>query len=391
MHFKKNIFIYLCILFSFIQIIFAQNANYDEYIPSTNTPIKNIKLYIHVFNKDDGTGNFQNNETDHEKIKRVIIHMNDVVSNLTKPNLGIVNLIKDARIRFLCDKGMIFFHNDSYGHDFTVAKNPSLARVKSDSLYRKYIQFDNSVPKDGIHIYWGEGQKHMGQAYGIGSKKWLYQAGAYQSAKENNHWDPAALLLHEIGHCLGLLHTTEYNPPRPGNDGCDDTPTWPENTACWNGDSCTNNVMDYNACRCALTPCQLSKIHWYLNGNNKGCDIHLSVKKDWCEFDSTKNYLVSEGDLKRLEWNLKIYGNLILEKNSTFEVNGSINMPKGSKIILNQGSKLVLKKNAKIINECGDQWSGIEYIGKNGKNKGKIVGEQKQISNCINKIEFCLE
>ena len=60
--------------------------------------------------------------------------------------------------------------------------------------------------------------------------------------------------MHELGHSLGLLHTWNQD------DGCDDTP---RNAGCW-GDTCSNNMMDYNASQSALTACQLGIIHYYL-------------------------------------------------------------------------------------------------------------------------------
>jgi hypothetical protein len=35
---------------------------------------------------------------------------------------------------------------------------------------------------------------------------------------------------------------------------------------CWNGDDCSNNFMDYNADQNSITPDQLNRIHYELNG-----------------------------------------------------------------------------------------------------------------------------
>lgn len=80
---------------------------------------------------------------------------------------------------------------------------------------------------------------------------------------------------HEIGHIFSLIHT--WN----SIDGCDDTPRGPvingvesqcfnwssdPNNACNNWSNVSNNVMDYNNWQSSYTPCQIGRIHEYLNG-----------------------------------------------------------------------------------------------------------------------------
>lgn len=61
---------------------------------------------------------------------------------------------------------------------------------------------------------------------------------------------------YEIGHSFGLFHSW-------GGGTCPDTPAHPncwDNTGC-GGQPASNNLMDYNNCQCALTPCQLATVH----------------------------------------------------------------------------------------------------------------------------------
>jgi len=84
-----------------------------------------------------------------------------------------------------------------------------------------------------------------------------------------------ATAVHEIGHCLELLHPKRTN---GGNcctndassclDDCDDTPTYLEllldgytNPCTFYGNGYSNNVMDYNPIAQAWTPCQINIVH----------------------------------------------------------------------------------------------------------------------------------
>jgi hypothetical protein len=117
-----------------------------------------------------------------------------------------------------------------------------------------------------------ENANGKGRASDIGDKRWITVSGIY-ALYLANHWAPANLLNHELGHSLGLLHTWS------GNDGCNDTPNNPN---CWNVNEppgCTplsNNFMDYNACGCATTICQVNRMHYFLlggQGNISDCLI----------------------------------------------------------------------------------------------------------------------
>lgn len=101
-----------------------------------------------------------------------------------------------------------------------------------------------------------------------------------QSVVNNNGWynrASATIINHEIGHCLNLMHTilTSGGTCCPYcDDYCDDTPSILDlinmgepSHCCWNGDTCSNNMMDYNADQQAITPDQLSRVHSTLNNS----------------------------------------------------------------------------------------------------------------------------
>jgi len=61
--------------------------NYAPLNPS-HTPIKYVRIAIHVFNKNDGTGNFPNNSTSRNWITNYIVStINNGMANLDTMNL----------------------------------------------------------------------------------------------------------------------------------------------------------------------------------------------------------------------------------------------------------------------------------------------------------------
>jgi hypothetical protein len=82
-------------------------ANYTPYNPAY-TPIKTVRLSFHIFQNDDGTGNFINNENDRLYLNNVIDYCNSVLSSQGTLNIGNSIYIGDTRIRYKLEN--IYFH-----------------------------------------------------------------------------------------------------------------------------------------------------------------------------------------------------------------------------------------------------------------------------------------
>jgi len=92
--------------------------------------------------------------------------------------------------------------------------------------------------------------KEGGRASGIGDNRWSMFSNIFDihQADPVNFW-PRGLILHELGHNLGLRHPFQ-------GDECPDTPPGNQNTG--------RNIMDETTNKTALTRCQISEMHWHI-------------------------------------------------------------------------------------------------------------------------------
>lgn len=338
----------------------------DNYSPilSEHNPIITVRIAFHVFQKNDGTANFQNNTTDKQYLQNIVNNANSRLSNLGALNIGNSPYIQDSRIRLLVDK--IYFHP----HDEDVFFNPST----SSSIYIKYVvnDYDNyamtSDDKNNVqHIFLrGEDFSTGGgrQVGGLGMQGHLVHNGFYnhylQNGFNSSHYGPVGNFIHELGHAFGLYHN--FHAGSAGNQ-CDDcTDNDPVNLPCPIQAS-SNNYLDYFPGGYAsidpgFSQQQLSKIRWYLAGVNG--TIHRVVLKDYCVVDAMKNIEINGSHT----WNSHkiLRGNLIINADASLTVKCKIHMPEGGKIIVKQGGKLIVDEGI-ITNECNQFWQGIEVWG----------------------------
>ncbi len=374
----------LIIIYLFLfQIAFCQNFQWENYVPTDTRfyPVARLKIVIHVLQKSDGTNNFQNNEEHKEAILKIVFHAHSLFANLKPLKIGKTNYISDSRIRLDFDKEEIYFHQNDRYNDLSCIGKQGTCGMLMQEIYRELVTKNSQQNPNALHVFFGEEEEGKGEACGIGCKRWCYIAGAYkQYVKAKNFWDSGALLAHEIGHNLGLYHTVFKK--RPSNDYCDDTPTWPENPDCWNGDSCSNNMMDYNANKDGLSPCQLGRIHFYISSKGHG-DIKEAILKDWCIFNSDSTVILQNFEKITLNGEYRLQGNLVLYPNSELTINGTLHLPQNASIYLYPKSKIII--NGSITNFCGDQWQGIFPLKKKKQKLEEQVILKGKLENCLQK------
>jgi hypothetical protein len=218
-------------------------GNSIEYAPliPEQTPIKYCRIAFHVFQKDDGTGNFPNNSDGITYLTNLAATASNLMGQLDVLNLGATTpYIQDSRIRFVLDA--IYFHPHTVDWSYS----------NINSMYTKYVLNDYDgygMTTDEIenveHVFLsGNPTAPTGgttYAYGING---LFSGLGYQGViNENgfyNHyltygptswsWGPVRNLLHELCHSMGLSHNFHG-----GSHGYQCTCPSPRNRAsnCW--------------------------------------------------------------------------------------------------------------------------------------------------------------
>jgi hypothetical protein len=163
------------------------------------------------------------------------------------------------------------------------------------------------------------------------------------------------LLVHEISHSLGLLHTVnstnlfpDISSPEFTGDICN-----PNIDA-----NCTNNVMTryFSTVQNYLSPLQLAQMHRLLIGSWRAKQLKV-------EYDQTRSIIVNADET----WDIGrvIYGDVIINAGNTLTITCKVIMPPTGKIIVRPGARLHIDGGliTNTSHKCGYFWEGIRVEG----------------------------
>lgn len=372
------------IIFLFLvcaECVEAQKANPEHYaypFEENYQPLL-IRLNGIVLYRDDGTGNFDLQDPEEkELILEYLEQPNRIYSNFQKPEdltdcYEGDDFIKDASIRFVPNLVPI---KDTYYWDYLNSGSiPEEKKLTGFSPSQKwYIKpLDDSIsnsdiPK-GINAYFtnngkryddllkkkGEGNDLAGiMAAELPSSTDLkrssqlhspnryiaYLFQRYQSPKnykttweETKWWWLGSGFSHELGHNLGLNHSSEY----------------------YSANKCRYTLMsqknDHN--RNWLPPNEIKKIHWNLTRTNL------------MQFVTPESYYGSNAIWHLREnavWDKprRFYHNFELASNIILTISDSIILPPQGYIKMNKNSKIIFKENGKIVDAFGKEFTNFE-------------------------------
>jgi hypothetical protein len=272
----------------------ADAAHYVP-VPPEHWPVKRLRVVAHIIVPPDTTALIPDTVDGRYKYMGLTSDASVKYRQLQPMHLPTSSaLIPDGRVAFELRYEHVLYHARP-NWDFSIHTTLS-QRVRAVRQLHQELVLNNPAcphPNDALHVFFVERsnasarRQFEGVASGIASKDWVLMLDAWHDISKGG-W-PSGLLAHEFGHNLGLHHTTSKQ--GPVNDYCDDTPTHPVNTDCWDAPGCSNNIMDYNVFHNALTACQLGRIHAALAGQVG--NIHEAVIPDWCSYDSSATIYIA--------------------------------------------------------------------------------------------------
>lgn len=353
-----------------------------DYVPDAYTYHHQVKMNFHFMLNGSGGGNFNathdNNGTSfsgHNYVDILVDQANQHLSYNHQMFLPPGNSTPLLPLKYEIIKKGVYFHDDSNFYDMhQVDASSETAALMTAHGVNRDSEINVFFVSDPVHGPMNVG--NWGFANPGGPHRHLVIQGAWQNYVHwasgfNNAYQQARLLIHEMGHNLGLYHTMMTGGGAcsyTADDLCADTPNQFEMQV-WGMAApygccpvnqhgpvtCSNNMMDY-APAWALTPEQLGRIHRTLTTN----------MLDFTE----PTYCLKNGVAKviptgtNVTWNgSKVLStDLIVENGATLTIKCDVHLPANAAIIVKPNARLIID-GGRVTNACDQQWKGIEVWG----------------------------
>lgn len=343
-----------------------------NYVPGKplNSTVKTIYLAIHIWQKDDGTGNFSESDFIYERMYELIGWVNHILAVVRAPVRPVpgVEYLDDSHIRLEL-KGVLFHRNSEL---YQVGCHDGLKLNRA--VYEDYPDFRRFL---NLHFTKGSCRGASGYANYPSASQLENDSFVVSFIKDWEDettypfWGFQMHLIHELGHNLDLRHpyNSEYcsfshpdflfdlfgfeqqewcENPRGNCDICYHQGGWgcdfedPETT-------CTNNIMGGNRSSRSITPLQMGRM-------NRALALKNVRKYAWGY--SPEPFVVDSCQL--WSFNKKFYQDIRVSEGSTLYITGALEMVPQASIILEPEARLVID-GGRISNALYSDffWQGV--------------------------------
>jgi len=372
--------------------LWEQYKDMNQYIPDMDAtkplhvpPIKTIRVNINVIQKDDGTGNFEDNEITRERLRTVFSYINDFYSHRapSDPISWVTELPNhDSRIRFSIgeygEERIYFYQNTNWWNTSNV------------SYVQSYISTNYPERLENLNVY-----VFKQDSYNHASASPY----SWNDFSSNQHvkayyWIPAAdwgvsmLLAHEFAHSLGLLHTyngggasaiCDQSDPEflkdvflvslPDVSNCPHICDNSANPYETNGDRITNNIVGGSKEEVYISPMQAGQMHRALS---------LTSVRKYVTSEKSETPLVITNE-QVWDFDMKLYQDLIIEDGAILKLTCHLVMHPDARIIVKPGGRLIID-GATIGTDLFEKrlWQGIEVWGNKNTHQYAVNGSYGQ-------------
>lgn len=353
---------------SYSSISYSSKYNDLSYnIPDENTPIKTILVNINVFQKTNGTGNWQNIPEHIDRLNQVIECVSDKYENTPFPTdpLPGVPYISDSKLRVELS-GIYFYRDDDLWS--AIYNVQDLLDAIEDEDPTRLNQLNICITGGN---FWASGYANYPSSTVFSQDSYIMTF--CNEPYPNTDWPFCLHIAHELGHNIQLGHTynsetcvishPEFlddvfgtdpcpNPDPPYCDICYHDAGWdcdPELTT----NTCTNNMMGATKLMGYLSPKQMGRIHRSLSIR--------SVRRYVKEMVKSETPLEVTCD-ETWDFNIKLYSDLIVKSGATLTITCKVLMPPEGRIIVERNAELIID-GGEIEGAYETMWNGIEVWG----------------------------
>ncbi len=342
-------------------------ASLDANAPLTNPPLKTIEVNFNIIQKDDGTGNFQDNQATVDMLNQMIAWVNLLYANYSPSDpISWVNELPsyDTRIRFsvgeLGSERVYFYQNTGHWNSFSI------------SGPQNYIAQNHPERLNQVNVYifkTGTGAYANFPSY-TDFNYYSYVA-LHSWNSPGQDWAKATQLAHEFGHSLRLLHTyygggasaicdqqhmdfleDVFIISQPNTSNCPHTCDWYGDANAVNGDGITNNLMGGNISSSYISPMQSGQFHR---------SLALTSVRKYVVCEKSQIPLLITGN-EDWDFDIKLYRDVIVSNNARLTLSCKLSMHNDAKIIVQPGGELIVDEGI-ITGSNGNFWQGITVIG----------------------------